>query len=365
MSVLALIGGTLVTGAANSLFTKYQDQQCVAHCSDPATAQYFNQPAFQTIQMFAGEFAIIVAYYYLQHVRPVLRAESALLVASNSAANDPVWSFPSRYAIVSVCDLLATTLLNVGLVYTPVLVYQMIRGSLVFFVAVLLIIFLKRRITRIEWALLLTVAVGVAIVGYCGSHQSESKSNASLAPEPVALLVVWGIVMIVGAELVQSVQLVVEEHILSSLDTQPLKIVYCEGAYGLLILSGLVICLNFLVKAFSSPETFSRSPFNIGEAVSQVFGNYTVLWTLFAIMALIAMFNFLGVTITSRVGATARLTVDITRTLLVWLVALMMKWEQFIPMQALGFVLLALGTLTFNGVITPQHHKWCPEWFRY
>ena len=44
-------------GCANSLFTKYQDNQCVENCDDPNPSHrlLFEQPVFQTFQMFLGE----------------------------------------------------------------------------------------------------------------------------------------------------------------------------------------------------------------------------------------------------------------------------------------------------------------------
>ena len=59
ISLIFIVLGTLLTGAANSLLTKYQDNQCVRNCEDTGSSpQYFNQPAIQTLQMFLGELAM-------------------------------------------------------------------------------------------------------------------------------------------------------------------------------------------------------------------------------------------------------------------------------------------------------------------
>lgn len=359
MSTAAIVVGTLITGAANSLFTKYQDKQCVRNCDDPAAAQHFNQPAFQTLQMFVGEFLVIAVYWYVYRLNRRLQAESALLLVSNTAKPLSVWSFPPKYAVLASCDLIATTLLNVGLVYTPVLVYQMMRGSLVLFVAMFLVIFLRRVITRAEWASLALVAFGVAIVGLSGSHKAPEIEQTGIKTS-----VVVGIILIIAAELVQAIQFVVEEHILEHLDSVPLKIVYCEGAYGLVFILVAITSLNYVVRLVLSPDRFAHSPFNIGELVSQLQANSAIIYTLIAIMALIACFNCLGISITLRVSATARLTVDTCRTLLVWAVAILLKWEQFRALQAVGFALLVAGTLSFNGVIRPQDSKYFPQFLR-
>ena len=76
--------------------------------------------------------------------------------------------------------------MNVGLLYTPVSIYQMTRGALVLFVGVFSVVFLRRRlwlyqyakasIFRLKigqhfsrWVSLIVVMSGVCLVGYSGS----------------------------------------------------------------------------------------------------------------------------------------------------------------------------------------------------
>jgi hypothetical protein len=66
----------------------------------------------------------------------------------------------------SVCG---TTLMNVGLILTPVSIYQMSRGALVLWVGVLSVIFLRRRLFLYQWSSLIIVTMGVCLVGLSGS----------------------------------------------------------------------------------------------------------------------------------------------------------------------------------------------------
>ncbi|KAJ2609763.1 hypothetical protein H4S08_003906, partial [Coemansia sp. RSA 1365] len=52
-----LSAGMLVTGTANTLLTKLQDKQCVRNCDDPdiSNHEHFEQPVWQTLNMFYGE----------------------------------------------------------------------------------------------------------------------------------------------------------------------------------------------------------------------------------------------------------------------------------------------------------------------
>ena len=52
---------------------------------------------------------------------------------------------------VQFCDL-GAQLMNVGLLYTPVSIYQMTRGALVLFVGILSVVFLRRRLHLYQYA---------------------------------------------------------------------------------------------------------------------------------------------------------------------------------------------------------------------
>ena len=73
------------------------------------------------------------------------------------------------FALPASCDVVGTTLMNAGLLYLPVSIYQMTRGSLVLFVAILSVLFLKRRLALHQWMSLAVVVGGVGLVGFAGT----------------------------------------------------------------------------------------------------------------------------------------------------------------------------------------------------
>lgn len=348
--ILYFVAGTVVCGCLNSLLTKYQDTQCVINCSDPdfSTHRNYEQPGIQTLQMFIGELALYVVYYILYESRFSKRAEySSVGEGLTSPAQRLVLAIPS------FCDILATTAMNVGLMYIPVSIYQMTRGAVVLFVALLSVLFLKRRIRKLEWISLFVVTLGIAIVGYSGSSKLP-------APED-AFYVVVGLSLVIVAVMFQAVQFVVEEKILARYDFVPMRLVYIEGFFGLLMLMAALIVLNFVVGAVQSPESFADSPFNLHESLRQTFSLKEILVSSLLIMTCIAVFNVCGVTLTHQLSATSRSTIDSCRTLLVWLVAMALGWESFLWLQCLGFATLVFGTLCFNGVLHPEEWSWVPE----
>lgn len=359
--LVILVVGCITTGCMNSLFTKYQDNQCVHHCSNPNENKHenFNQPALQTLQMFIGELSCFFVYYMVYKSR---FSKGNGYNPLNEPADEGLSIFDSfKLALPSICDLTATTLLNVGLIYTPVSIYQMTRGSIVLFVAILSVLFLNRKITKLEWISLIIVTLGVVIVGLSGSKASESDSAQAMTNKEASALVVFGMTLIVLAALFQAIQFVVEEHILSKKSIVPLKLVYFEGFYGATILLTIMIILNFIIGAILPPKKFAGSPFNLVESFSQLFGSREILITSVFIMVSIASFNFFGISLTHELSATARSTIDTCRTLSVWLLAIFMGWESFHFLQFVGFVVLVFGTLCFNGVLNPEEWSFVPH----
>lgn len=72
------------------------------------------------------------------------------------------------------------------------------------------------------------------------------------------------------------------------------------------------------------------------------------------IICSISCFNATGVAITKYASAAQRSTVDTCRTLLIWVISLMLKQETFdVPLsfgQVAGFVALVVGTLIYNEI---------------
>merc|ERR1719171_3468596 len=79
---------------------------------------------------------------------------------------------------------------------------------------------------------------------------------------------------------------------------------------------------------------------------SKVLG-LVIVASIFSIM----IFNFSGVTVTQKASATARSTLDVSRTIIIWAVELLLGWNKFNWLQLAGFVLVAAGTLIYNRLI--------------
>lgn len=330
--------GMLFTGTMNTIATSLQDR--ISSKGRNGESEDFEHPYFQTYTMFIGEslcfFAFLVLKYRkkkeLEEKPDEQREESSLSSSTDSSRKYPLFLY---FLPPTACDLSATTLMNIGLLYTTVSVYQMLRGAMVFFTALFSIIFLGKRLNFQHFLGLFLVVLGITVVGLANLLYSSSDS----AKNPFL-----GDILVLIAQLVVATQFVVEEKVLGKMEVPALMAVGFEGFWGVILLSTILPCMylikingdriedsyDAMVQVYHSPELF-----------------LAIMWSVFSI----AFFNFFGISVTKYLSATHRTTIDSCRTLFVWIVSMAIGWEDFIPLQLVGFVLLVMGTFLYNKVI--------------
>ncbi|KAK4039701.1 hypothetical protein C8A01DRAFT_16343 [Parachaetomium inaequale] len=396
-----LVGMMLLTGVCNTLLTKYQDNQCVRDCdnSDPKKRRHFEQPVFQTLQMFVGEMGcwLVVGLMslYRRYTSPSQSTATYQPIPATDTENDndtnprtasdnasihsttalnpspsTDCSTPHKQhdcpsvlrgwrvtllALPAVCDILATTLMNAGLLLVAASIYQMTRGALVLFVGLFSVVFLRRHLHAFQWLSLVGVMVGVGIVGLAGAIQPDKKPGG-VAPEAGgdvsadAVMVIVGVLMIAGAQIFTATQFVLEEWILERSAIEPIRVVGWEGVFGFTVtLLGMVV----LHAVIGRTEAGRYGPFDMVEGWRQFWEHEAVFVSSVLIMISIGGFNFFGLSVTRSVSATSRSTIDTCRTLFIWIVSLGLGWETFKWLQVVGFVLLVYFTFLFNGIVQP------------
>jgi len=215
-----------------------------------------------------------------------------------------------------------------------------------------------------QWFALVTVVLGVAVVGLAGAIYKDDKAApaamlmvreaialiAREARTPEAVRAIIGVILIAGAQIFTASQFVLEEYILEKYALEPLKVVGWEGLFGF-----LVTVLGMLIGhlAVGRTDAGRYGYFDIVEAWREVTHYKGIGVSSVLIMISIGGFNFFGLSVTRSVSATARSTIDTCRTLFIWIVSLFLGWESFKWLQVLGFALLVYGTFLFNGLVRP------------
>lgn len=230
-----------------------------------------------------------------------------------------------------MCDLIATCLMYTGLNLTYASSFQMLRGSVIIFVALFSKIFLGRVMGLRRWIGILFIAIGLTIVGVCDMLYS-SDSNVDKRG------IIIGDALIILAQVITATQMVFEERFVGKLDIPSLQAVGWEGTYGFVVLSILLVPMYFI----HVPPQFSSNPRGVMEdaidAFVQIKNNHLLLVPITGSIISIAFFNFAGISVTKEISATTRMVLDSIRTLVIWAVSIGIGWQIFHWLQVGGFV---------------------------
>ncbi|XP_013870905.1 solute carrier family 35 member F6 [Austrofundulus limnaeus] len=341
---LFLAGLMLITGSINTLSAKWADMLSAKGCHDDPEHD-FSHPFLQAVGMFLGEFCCLVVFHiWLCHDRR--RPEPRI---NPGQRFNPLLFFPP-----AMCDMLATSIMYVALNMTSASSFQMLRGAVIIFTGLLSVAFLGRKLAVSQWIGILITILGLVIVGladFATGHRDDSHKLSD---------VITGDLLIIMAQIVASVQMVLEEKFVYKHDVHPLRAVGTEGLFGFIVLSLLLIPMYFIYVG-----NFSNNPRHVLEdaidAFCQIGHKPLIILALLGNTVSIAFFNFAGISVTKEISATTRMVLDSLRTLVIWVVSLALGWEQFQGLQVLGFLVLLLGTALYNGLHRPLLARipWC------
>jgi len=317
-SLAPLVVVMLISGTCNTLLMKYLcRQQAPTGPGEPVSN--FDFPFFQTLLMMIGEFMCLAVFA----VQP---AESKAL---------PKAFKPWVMLIPVSCDWTATTLVNAAYMMIPASTIQMCRGCVVMFTCLFSVVFLGRKQQPFHYFGVALAALGITIVSL------EAILYGKVEDTTVAVSAAWvGICLCVFGQIFQASMMVVEEKLMGSFSVPPLQMVGLEGLFGCAI--GVVL-LGFLQRTGFEKTT---------DAMYMMQHSHGILFGSIASMFSIAFFNWSGVTVTQNSSATSRATIDVCRTALIWVAELYLAWNTFSSLQLIGFVVLIIGTLIYNEVLS-------------
>uniref|UniRef100_A0A1B6DHG4 EamA domain-containing protein n=1 Tax=Clastoptera arizonana TaxID=38151 RepID=A0A1B6DHG4_9HEMI len=338
--ILALV--MVATGSINTLTTKWADH--LQSVGSNGKSHNFNHPFVQSFSMFLGEMLCLLAFkviYFFYIRRQEGSLEDNQIVRGNQDFNPLIFLPPA------MCDMIATSLMYIGLTLTYASSFQMLRGSVIIFVAFLSMAFLERKIAIKQWVGIVHVILGLLIVGYSdflikGGHSSEANDING---------VITGDLLIVMAQVITALQMVYEEKYVTTRDIPPLQAVGWEGVFGATFLGLLLVPFSFITVPYPFANNSNMTLEDVIDALVQMSNNFFIIVSLAGTIFSIAFFNFAGVSVTKEMSATTRMILDSVRTLFIWLFSLYFAWQQFHPLQIVGFAFLIAGMCVYNNLI--------------
>ncbi|OHS93859.1 hypothetical protein TRFO_02393 [Tritrichomonas foetus] len=378
---LAVIAGMLFFGTTTVVFRKLlYDQQAVG---DPKYGgiHNFNKPWFLTTIMFAGMALALIVYEIerciKKRVAKKLISEEGQLLSSigNPTETQETASYKKMFWVVcapAFCDILATVLGNVGLLFIEASIWQMLRGSMVIFSTLFSHFILKRYHYPYMWWSIVIVIAALIVVGL-GAVLASGIGKAGVSTANV----IFAIFLTIAAQLFQASQIVVEEFLLHEQTASPVMIVGLEGMWGALISGGIFMP----IAQFAFPNMEEGNGIHEDTWDSLLMCKENPMLILFSIMYLLVNLgkNLMGMFVIKVTSAVMRTILEGLRTLFIWIFNLIMyysmegttignhhpdlgeDWNKWSWMELGGFALLFTGMLTYNRILLLPGFKYPDE----
>ncbi|XP_071161412.1 solute carrier family 35 member F6-like [Mytilus edulis] len=353
---IVLMVGMLVTGSINTISKKAQNDCKVEGYPDRSanntrTVHEFDHPWFQTLIMFFGEMICLGGYCIVRKKeRDKRRREYA-------EQNKDMTDIPPQPRIVqlivavpTICDLVGTSVAGIGLIYVDASVWQMLRGSIIIFAGILSKIFLKRKLRVVHWCGMLVTMIGLVLVGCSSVFKSQHTAEGSKT--------ILGIILILASQVVSASQMVIEEMFLKKRSLHPLQVVGTEGSFGALLMIAVVLPVMYFIPGSDVNNSYENSL----DAIYQIFSEPRLLVFCLLYLLSIAFYNYFGLAVTKSLTAVHRTLIDACRTILVWVVDLLIFYafdkdfgepfdKTYGLLQVDGFLFLLIGTALYNELV--------------
>lgn len=261
-----------------------------------------------------------------------------------------------RIGLASLLFCCANLLQVYSLVVISPTMYQMLLSCVVIFTPLISRIVLRKRLYKHT-----LVGIGctvVALGSICLSsvvldqttHDRHDAQGWDLAV---------AIIMMAFGLIICSSQRVYEEWLLSKIETSTFRFVGLEGLYGVIFLT-IAHLFFLLVYKLGGVHIF-----DIGAAVAHVASSWPLIITSCLLLVSVTFYDMSGIVITRKVSATYRVVNDMLRTVIIWIVEIMLYdlksdienvWLYvFVSIwRLLSYFLLVFGNVLINELVDVQ-----------
>jgi drug/metabolite transporter (DMT)-like permease len=289
-------------------------------------------------------------------------------------------------AIPSIFDLAATALCMMGLQYLNVSIYQLLRGSGIIFVALLKQYWLDHPLYKFQWvgvsynvvSVILVSATAVLGSNHVAQHQQQQQpggdDDGAVDPSAAASSAVWGVGLVLAGALVQALQFVFEEKVMTMDESAapPLLLIGMEGLWG------TVLCL-FVVYPLTTyvipGNDYGGVYEDMGNTITLIANSPTIQWSFCAYFLVIFSYNLFAVLVTFCLNSIWHAILDNFRPLTVWAVGVSVyyigkspafgeAWTPYSWIQVVGMVVLLYGTAIYNAP-NPGSVKLTGQWWNF
>ena len=354
-----LISAMILFGSLNTIVRKAQMVTCasssfpvnpdLANQCDDISQEPFNKPWIGNCFMFIGELLLFLVV-----------ASDRRRTSTNAIISLPElpWYY---FSVPAVLDVLGSGLSGVSMLFISASTWQLLRGSIILYTALLSVIFLGRKLGAQHVTGLLITVLGLTLVGI-SAYLETTEYSLSFTSSGNSATVIVGIGLTIASQFCSAIQMVVEEYLLKSANAamyappSPARIVAYEG------LCGLIVMLIVLVIMQYAPGDDHGSFENSLDSIDKISRSPVLLFLIIVYCISISLFNQSGMAVSKYLSSLHRTLIDSLRAIVVWVVELSIfystgstrygtGWTSSSFIQLIGFICLILGTLVYNEVV--------------
>ncbi|CAM9136661.1 unnamed protein product [Chrysoparadoxa australica] len=258
------------------------------------------------------------------------------------------WRVLMWLIIPSIFDLAGTNFAQIGLVYTTVSYFQLLRCTVIIVTAFLKAFVLKQKLAAYMWwgvFINIIAMVMVSLTSFIGP-QEEQESGAN---NPAL-----GVTFILLSCVVQGSQYIFEEKVMAVDNAPPLVVIGMEGLWGSLIMCGLFPIL------YALPGRDKGSAENLYDSFVMLSNSHALQVMVTVFFLTVTTYNIFCIYVTAYLSAIWHAILDNFRPVSVWGTDLIIfyvftkggfgeAWTSTSWLQLAGMMVLFVGTAVYNG----------------
>jgi len=291
------------------------------------------------------------------------------LVLDDVVASSPAGPSEARKVVLSMIpaafDLLATGLCDMGFIYIPASVWQLLRGAELIFAAIFSIFVLKQKSYFYKWLAVGTVVAGIVSVGLASVWGVEAKGSTKGGSVGTLLL---GMGLAFSGQIVQAAQAVAEEWLVKDIDLPAMTTVGLEGVWGIILMVVIVFPAVYLLPGKDHGHLEDEM-----DTVAQLQSSMPLVAMVSAFTLSCMTYNMAGIAVTESLSSVHRVMLEALRTGIIWIFGLYVHYfideeslfgEVLTPyswLEALGFLFVMSGQGIYSKMLPLPGLVYPPE----
>ncbi len=333
---LIACGSKIAMGTLYYFFVEFAKETCVPAAGTkagkcPADHERFERSFFAATFLFFGMSFTLIPYYFMRYNKP-----GATKVDRQTFIN---------MILPSILEFVGQIMFLMGVMYIPMSLSLTLKGARVVFSALLLVIFLKRKLFAFHWFAVVGTIVGLVVASIPSLLEKSDSKGASAAA--------IGISLVLGGEFIRSFRTVVEEKMMKKLKYDPMLVVGLQGVYAL----ALSIPALFIVEQIS----LNGKPLEVLSVTWEQFTSSGIIIGMYMTFPIAVPGLFIsGAYVTKLMSAVHNALTTILTNAIVWILAIIVheidhsrgkELKAISSVQLVGFLVVLVSSLMYDAII--------------